>query len=92
MIGDNLQAGQSCELHNIQCNIQQKSNEEEEVPGDKNSHHKSSSSSPSDASVIFCTYVQEMRHMQELSVKMSIQEHQAFDHNGSPYGLAPRLV
>ena len=35
VIGDNLQAGQSCELHNIQCNIQQKSNEEEEVPGEK---------------------------------------------------------
>ena len=35
MIVDNLQAGKSCEPHNIQYNIQQKWNEEEEVSGEK---------------------------------------------------------
>ena len=36
MIGDNLQAGQSCEPHTPQCNIQPKCEEEsEEVPGEK---------------------------------------------------------
>ena len=78
MIVDNLQAGKSCEPHNIQSNIQQ--NEEEEVPGEKIPITKAlHSSSSSDTSVIHCTHVQDMRYnMQELSVKMSIQRAPSF--------------
>ena len=94
MIVDNLQAGKSCEPHTVQCNIQPKCEEEsEEVPGEKIPIIKALAL----AQVMLQSFIVHMYKIWDTTCKSLVwrwasKEHQAFDHNGSPYGLAPWLV